>query len=52
MMMGKLLERLAIVLVVAFAAIACVGLYVQWQDCKDSGGVAVRGMFGVECMKR
>ena len=50
--MHKWLERIAIALIAAFAAIALLGLYVQWSDCKDAGGLPVRGVFGLECIAR
>ena len=50
--MAKLFERIVVALIIFFVAAAVIGIYVTWSACDESGGVAVRGMFGIECMKR
>lgn len=50
--MEKWIERIAIALVAIFMVVACIGIYATWRQCQDIGGVAVRGIFGLECIKR
>ena len=42
---------LVVLFVVALLA-ACTALFVLWRACEDSGGVMVRGRFGMECLAR
>lgn len=50
--MSKWLERTVIVVVLVFMALACLGMYVTWRDCNAVGGVTVKGLFGLECIRR
>ena len=49
--MAKWIERTAIAAVLAVIAVVCIGMYATWRDCTAAGGVTVRGLFGLECIK-
>lgn len=45
------IERAAAAVAVVIVAVVCVGMYATWRDCSAAGGVTVRGLFGLECIK-
>lgn len=47
-----MLEKIGIAVAVAIAVISGVGFYAQHQQCNESGGLFVRGLFGNECIKK
>ena len=50
--MEEWIERILVALIIFFIVVAGIGLYTTWRDCEESGGIAVRGMFGIECIAR
>lgn len=49
--MNKWLERIAITVVLAFVVLVFIGMYATWSDCNAAGGITVRGMFGLVCIR-
>ena len=50
--MGKWIERAAIAALVLIVVVVLVGMHAAWRDCTAAGGQTVRGLFGLECIKR
>ena len=44
-------DKAAISVLVAVLAICGIGMYSTWSACSAAGGVTVRGLFGLECIK-
>lgn len=49
--MKKWIEYVAIAALVAFVAVVLIGQASVWRKCSAAGGVTVRGVFGLECIK-
>lgn len=49
--MTKWLERAAVAALVLIVAVVLIGQYATWQDCTAAGGLTVRGLFGLECIR-
>lgn len=49
--MSKLIKLLAVVAILAIPAVVVVGLYTTWSECKAAGGVTLRGLVWLECIK-
>lgn len=47
----KKLEAAVIGIVAVFVVVALIGVYSTWSNCKAAGGVTVRGLFGLECIR-
>ena len=50
--MGNKTEAAVMAIIAFVAVVAAVALYLDWQNCKESGGVSVRGILWMECIKR
>lgn len=50
--MRKWIDYMVVALALIVMVITCVGMYSTWRDCTTSGGTTVRGLFGLECMRR
>ena len=48
----KWLSRAALALVLAYAVVACIGMFATWRECTAAGGLTVRGLFGLECIRQ
>lgn len=49
--MNKWFERCAIAALVAFVLVVLIGQASVWRKCSADGGVTVRGVFGLVCIK-
>ena len=49
--MKRLLDRLAITVLLAVVVVVLIGMYTTWRDCNAAGGTTVRGMFGLVCIQ-
>ena len=43
-------EKIFLAACALFIAVACIGIYSQYQDCSDRGGILLRGLIGYECI--
>jgi len=48
----KIEEFIILVFVILFVSVAGFFVCQQWNDCKNNGGVLVRGIFLYECVKK
>ena len=47
----KRLEKFAVVVIALLIVVCLIGVYSTWSKCKAEGGITVRGLFGLECIK-
>ena len=45
------LQKFALAVIVLVAVVCLIGAYSTWSKCKSEGGITVRGLFGLECIK-
>ena len=45
------LQKFALVAIALVVVVCMIGAYRTWSKCKAEGGIAVRGLFGLECIK-
>ena len=50
--MGKWTERAVIAALLTVLWVVGIGIYATLRDCTAAGGTTVRGLFGLECIKR
>lgn len=48
----EIMTWLFIVVIVILCIVVLIGAVAEYQDCQESGGALVRGMFGYECVDR
>ena len=45
------LQKLALAVIALIVVICMIGAYSTYSKCKADGGIPVRGLFGLECIK-
>ena len=45
------LQKFALVVIALVVVVCLIGAYSTWSKCKAEGGITVRGLFGLECIK-
>lgn len=49
--MAKWTKYIAIATLVAVVVVVLIGMHATWRQCKADGGITVRGLFGLVCIK-